>query len=225
MKQFGDCAYGVNLTDNYKGWVVLSDLGKLPEFNFYVSEIRTIILLEPDVKSQFIAYLPIRAKIKIISIDNDWAKIDLGDSFDVDYGFIPLSHIIKKETFEQDWISFAEKFLGVPYLWGGRDSLGIDCSSLIQLSIAFIGFNIPRDTRDQIDYFKKKNFFKVQNYTKGKIRINRGVIIFWDGHVGVTVNKNTIIHASGHHNKVVYENLNQAIKRINKEAIIISFTI
>jgi hypothetical protein len=222
LKKVGIFFYGINLTDNYNGWISLSDLGKLADFNFYVSQIRTNILSDKDIKSQFIAYLPIRAKVTVISIQKEWVQIDLGKHFSFDIGFIPYSHIIKKNIYKKDWVFFAEKFNETPYRWGGRDSLGIDCSSLIQLSIAFSGYNIPRDTSDQIVYFNDSEFFRVNKYIKGKTKINRGSIVFWTGHIGVAVNKNTIIHASGYHNKVVYENINKAIKRINKEAMIIS---
>ena len=56
---------------------------------------------------------------------------------------------------------------------------------------------------------------------KHNSKIKRGSIIFWDGHVAVAINNDTIIHASGYHQKVVYEKLNEAILRINKDATII----
>src|ERR687898_714893 len=43
-------------------------------------------------------------------------------------------------------VAVAERCLGVPYLWGGKTSLGLDCSGLIQLSLAAAGIEAPRDT-------------------------------------------------------------------------------
>lgn len=46
-------------------------------------------------------------------------------------------------------IDVAKQFLGAPYLWGGKSAFGIDCSGLIQLAFGLIGFNVPRDAKDQ----------------------------------------------------------------------------
>lgn len=213
--------YGLNLTDNYEGWVCSSDLGILPEFNFYVSEIRVNLLSKPEIKSEFIKYLPMRAKIKVINIDKNkvWAKMQLPKSCRFKFGYVPFNQILDKTKYEDDWVFFAEKFIGTPYRWGGRDSLGIDCSSLVQLSLAFNGYYIPRDTCDQINYFCKHENFIVKRNVYPKIE--RGSIIFWDGHVAVAINDDTIIHASAHHKKVVYESLNEAIRRINSNISIV----
>ena len=219
-KECNEFAYGVSLIDNYKGWVLKSDLGELPFFNYYVSEIRTNVLIKPNIKSHYISYLPMRAKIKVIRSNNGWAEVDVGDYYENKIGYVILNHLTNKNIIIKDWIIFAEKFYNSPYRWGGRDSLGIDCSALLQLSLSFTGTRIPRDTSDQIKYFIESDYFKTEDYHKTHIK--RGSIIFWEGHVGVAVSENKIIHASGYHHKVVYEELDLIIKRINKRAFVVN---
>ena len=52
---------------------------------------------------------------------------------------------------EPDYVAVAERFLNVPYLWGGRTSIGLDCSALVQLSLMAAGIAAPRDTDMQRD--------------------------------------------------------------------------
>lgn len=220
VKECDEFAYGLHLTDNYKGWILKSDLGELTDFNYYVSEIRTNVLTKPNIKSQYISYLPMRAKIKVIKNKNGWAEVDIGHYSENKIGFVIFNHLINKDIINKDWVLFAQKFYNSPYRWGGRDSLGIDCSALLQLSLSFAGISIPRDTSDQIKYFIESDYFKVEDYKKNKIK--RSSIIFWEGHVGVAVNENKIIHASGHHHKVVHEELHVVIKRINKKVLVVN---
>ena len=62
---------------------------------------------------------------------------------------MPRKHIIKNEDKIDDWVITAEKLIGTPYVWGGRNSIGIDCSALLQLSYQTNGENIPRNSIDQ----------------------------------------------------------------------------
>src|SRR5262249_61462145 len=61
-------------------------------------------------------------------------------------GHVPVTHLAPVETMETDFVAVAERFLGTPYLWGGKTSLGIDCSALVQLSLGACGAACPRDT-------------------------------------------------------------------------------
>ena len=76
----------------------------------------------------------------------------------------------------------------------------------------FLSFNnrfCPRDTTDQVKYFKK-------NIILSKIKKND--IIYWKGHVAIALNNKKLIHAYGPMKKTVIMNINQTIKRINKTA-------
>ena len=208
------------LEDNYNGWIKKVDIGLFTDFTHYISSVRSIIVSEQDVKSKFISYLPFRSKVRIYSSNDNWAKIFYDDK-QKKYGFIPLFHIMEKKKIKKDWIKFAENLLNTPYRWGGRDSLGIDCSALVQLSIAFSGLRLPRDSGEQIIFFKNKTNFLTKKISKTQ-NFKRGDLIYWKGHISIVVNQKQLIHASAYHNKVVIEDIKKAIERINLSPLLIS---
>ena len=105
-----------------------------------------------------------------------------------------------------DPIEFARSYLDVPYIWGGRGGEGIDCSGLIQRSMAVRGVLAQRDS-------------DMQAVTLGQLlsddeALNRGDILFFPGHVGMMTDAETMIHATRAFDKTVEEPLAQALKRI-----------
>ena len=50
------------------------------------------------------------------------------------------------DALEPDAVTTALRYLGVPYLWGGRSALGLDCSGLVQIALTLSGFDCPRDS-------------------------------------------------------------------------------
>ena len=94
-------------------------------------------------------------------------------------------------------------------MWGGKHFAGIDCSALIQVFLNFNNKYCPRDTKDQVKYFKKNIKLK---------SIKKNDIIFWKGHVAIALSKNKLIHAYGPMKKTVIMGIDQTIKRIEKTA-------
>ena len=100
-------------------------------------------------------------------------------------------------------------FKGIRYKWGGVSFKGIDCSALVQIFYKYNNKFCPRDTKDQIKFFKKaKNtkFFKKND------------LIFWTGHVAVCINNKSLIHAYGPKKKVVIMNIKKTINEIKQNA-------
>ena len=109
----------------------------------------------------------------------------------------------------KDIFKNVRKFLNIKYRWGGKHYTGVDCSGLVQLFFNFNNKFCPRDTKDQIKYFKKKISLK---------NIRKNDLIFWKGHVAVTISKRKLIHAYGPFKKTLIMTINETIDRIYKTA-------
>ena len=97
---------------------------------------------------------------------------------------------VKKEKLREN----ALIYLNAPYLWGGRSPLGIDCSGLAQMIYRLQGIDLPRDAYEQAKVGTTLSF--VEESEAGDLAFfddDEGKII----HVGIILEENYIIHASG----------------------------
>jgi len=195
--------------DNYYGWINNKHVGELKKPTHRVLTLRTIIFTKPDIKSNSINYLPMGSQIYVKYFENNWACIMLSDDNKINEGFISKNHIVYITNKSKDWVKYAEQLIGVPYKWGGRDTIGLDCSALVQLSLQTAGIFAPRNTDEQINM----NFNIINNIKE----LRRGSIIFWKGHVGILTDNNTLLHANAFSMNVVKEPLLEAINRIYKD--------
>src|SRR5204862_2687440 len=102
-------------------------------------------------------------------------------------GYVPKGHLAVLRTHETDFVAVAERFVGTPYLWGGKSSLGIDCSGLVQVALNACGIPCPRDTDMQEKALGKPTSLA---------GLQSGDLIFWKGHVAVARGRNSLIHAN-----------------------------
>jgi cell wall-associated NlpC family hydrolase len=149
------------------------------------------------------------AKILVENIKSDWAEISLYYNNKIQTGYVPTKHIVKLHHKVKDWVEVAQLLEGTPYKWGGRDTIGLDCSALLQLSYQTYGETIPRNTSQQIQ-LKKKNIKNIND-------LKRGCVIFWKGHVGIMIDSLNCIHANTFHMKTKTEPLFQIIGRIDED--------
>ena len=203
-----DWVYCKLCTDSYHGWIKKKNLGKTENPTHRVIANRSFVYADKNPKSNHLLYLPLGAQLVINNIQSEWAEISLYNN-KKQVGYVPSNHIVSLDHKVKDWVAIAELFLGTPYKWGGRDTIGIDCSALLQLSYQTYGENIPRNTSQQVK-LKKKNIKNIND-------LKRGCVIFWKGHVGIMIDSLNCIHANAFHMKTKTEPLFQIIARMGEE--------
>ncbi len=188
-------------TDNYVGFIIGKKFAKPSKPTYKVSVLAANIYGRPSSKSKQNKKLTFSSKIH--------AKEKYGSFTKFENRWIRTKDLRSINYKDKNIFSKINLFEGKKYKWGGKNFNGVDCSALVQLFFNFNNEFCPRDTKDQLNYFKKK--IKLRN-------VNRNDLIFWQGHVAITLSKNKLIHAYGPSKKVSIMNINYAIKRIEKTA-------
>jgi cell wall-associated NlpC family hydrolase len=195
-------AWGQLATDEYVGWLpanALTPAGALPTHK--VAALRTLAFPGPSIKLPPIAALPLGARLAVTRIEQRMAVTVSGS-------YLPAAHLKPVDENESDFVAVAERFIGVPYLWGGKTALGLDCSGLVQIALAACGALCPRDSDMQ------ERALGVPVAAPGVSEFERGDLVFWKGHVAIARDRLTLVHANAFHMAVVIEPIREAITRI-----------
>jgi hypothetical protein len=167
-----------------------------------VTALATPLLAGPDIKQATLDLLPFNAQTKVLERVGDYGRIENG-------GFVFLAHLAPLAYKAADWVATAERFVGTPYVWGGKTLAGMDCSGLLQAALAGSGIAAPRDA-------------DMQEATLGRDCSSdprrRGDIVFWPGHVAIMLDGERLIHANSFHMQVEIETLRDALARITPVA-------
>jgi cell wall-associated NlpC family hydrolase len=194
-------AWGQLESDGYVGWIPANSLarpGIAPTHKVAVP--RTLVFPGPSIKLPPIEALSLGARVSIARLDGPLAMTSAG-------GFVPARHLAPLDRYESDFIAVAERFLDVPYLWGGKSSLGLDCSGLVQVALTACGVRCPRDSDMQERALGTKR-------DGGPSDSRRGDLLFWKDHVAIVRDQNHLIHANAFHMAVAIEPMQEAIERI-----------
>jgi len=146
-------------------------------------------------------FLPFASKVSILTINKKFSKFKKN-------GWLKNTDIKKIDHKNEKYIQIFKSFINTKYKWGGKSFSGIDCSGLIQIFFYYNNIYCPRDTKEQLPYFKKKN--KISRKFKKNI-------IFWKGHIAFCFNKKNLIHAYGPKKKVVVMNIKKTISKILRD--------
>lgn len=184
--------------DGYVGYVASE--GLLPEDGLPkkpITALSALVYAAPDLKAPQLGAYAFGCQVHVEAEEGDYAR--LGEGM-----FIPKPALLPRKS--RDFVDIAEGFIGLPYLWGGRSSYGLDCSALVQISLNAVGKPAPRDSDMQAD--------ELGILWNDHANLKRGDLVFWNGHVGIMQTPETLLHANAHHMAVTSEPLQTAVSRI-----------
>jgi cell wall-associated NlpC family hydrolase len=191
-------AWGQLAADGYVGWLPANALLKPRAAPTHkVTALRTLAFPGNAIKAPPVAAPPLGSRLCILREQDRFAVANIG--------FLPAGHLAPLDHAEGDFVAVAERFLGTPYLWGGKTNYGLDCSGLVQIALNACGVSCPRDS-------------DMQERTLGAPvdpdHLRRGDLVFWSGHVAIVRDEASLVHANGFHMQVAIEPIAEALARI-----------
>lgn len=200
--------WGQLATDGYVGYLpgaALAPAGSPATHR--VAALRSFRYPQPDLKAPPLGLLSLGARVTVtgeaVTRGLAYALLDDGSA-------MVARHLVALDHRVPDWVATAEALVGTPYLWGGRSSLGLDCSALVQLAAAGGGIDLPRDS-DMLAAEAGKPL-PVDAFAPGAGL--RGDLLFWKGHVAILLGPDDLVHANGFTMTVAVEPVAAALSRI-----------
>lgn len=185
----GNWAQGRCAHDDYPGWIEKRFLGdETAPATHIITAARSSTYRADSMKSPCLGTLGFGSRVALRVTGEKWSQLSSG-------AWIYTKHLAFIGDKTEDYVATAKKFLETPYYWGGRSGFGIDCSGLVQVSLALAGIKAPRDTEQQIALGAETP------------RSRTGDLVFFPGHVGIMVDEDNILHANAFHMKVAIEPL------------------
>jgi len=201
-------AWGRLAADGYVGWLPANALLKPRAAPTHkVTALRTLAFPGNSIKAPPVAAPPLGSRLSVLRQQDRFAVANIG--------FLPAGHLAPLDHAEADFVAVAERFLGTPYLWGGKTNYGLDCSALVQVALNACGVSCPRDSDMQE---------RALGTPVDPARLRRGDLVFWKGHVAIVHDEASFVHANGFHMQVAIEPIAEAIARIAAAGIPVTST-
>lgn len=199
VEQDGLFLFGQAARDGYVGFVAMEDLARHAAAPTHrVAALRTYAFEGPSIKTRARGPYSLGALVRVTEIQGRLAHVQGA-------GWMAAGHLAPIGLgFADDPAAVALAYYGAPYLWGGRESLGLDCSGLVQQALFACGRACPRDTDMQA----------AMGTAVDRAALRRGDLVFWRGHVAMMLDEARILHANAFHMAVAIEPLAEAEARI-----------
>ena len=188
------------LYDNYTGYVRSKKFKKNFTPTHKISCLSAILYSKPNIKFKLNKKISFCSFVEIKNKKNNYLNFDKY--------WINKNNVV---PIKKTGLLFSKMkiFKNIRYKWGGNSFKGIDCSALVQIFYKFNNKFCPRDSKDQMKYFRK-------NVKLNKIKKNN--LIFWKGHVAICLSNKYLIHAYGPKKKVVVMNIKKTINEIEENS-------
>jgi cell wall-associated NlpC family hydrolase len=197
LEEDGGFWLGQARRDGYVGYVAKAAVGPLaPAPTHRVAAIRTYAFEGPSIKTKAVGLFSLNSLVTVEAQEGRLSKV-------AGSGWVTADHLTPVGVFEDDPAAVALRFVGAPYLWGGRESLGLDCSGLVQAALFACGLACPRDTDQQ----------QAMGREIAGAEFGRNDLVFWKGHVALGLGEGMIIHANASHMATAVEPLAEAVSR------------
>lgn len=192
--------------DGYVGWMPSHAYlkGEGPRPTHRIAALRTFLYPGPSIKLPPAGWASLGARVAVVR------ETEAGGrrfAVTAEGAAIVAGHLAPLDAVEPDPVAVAERFLGTPYLWGGRTSLGLDCSGLVQTALEACGRLVPRDA----DLQEREAGTPVGLDPAGWCR---GDLLFWPGHVALVRDAETFLHANAFMMAVGIERIDEGLARI-----------
>lgn len=184
----------------YVGWIESGSVAPFQVPTHSVTTLKALVFAKADIKAPIELILPLGSLVMVSGFVDNFCKTQAG--------YIHKRHLreVAQPAASLDFVSIAERHMGLPYIWGGIGTDGLDCSGLVLSSLRAIGQDALRDADVQ-----EKSLGQL---IPGDSILKRGDFIFWSGHVGIMQSSTDMIHANAYHMCVASESLDQAVSRI-----------
>ncbi len=206
----GDWAWGHCDHDGYAGWLPAAALAPPePKATHRVAALRALLYPAPDLRAPPADAVSLGARVAVV-----------GPAVD---GFVPLDDgrwiaavaLAALDVLAPDPAATALRFLGVPYLWGGRSSLGVDCSGLVQVALAAAGIAVPRDSGPQSRSDAAGRLIAgPTDDDPAMLGLRRNDLVFFPGHVGLMADAEMLVHANATRMAVSLDPLAEVVARV-----------
>ena len=186
-----DWAWGQSGGDSYVGYVESWALSEdITEPTHLVAGRSACVYAEPNAKAGVLDTLSMNGRVRVTGREESFAALEQG-------GWCFAGDLAPLDDVDEDFVGVAALFLGVPYVWGGRDVTGIDCSGLVQMALARAGITCPRDSDMQLQALGEP-----VPWQGADTELWRGDLVFLPGHVAFMEDEGTILHANARDMKV-----------------------